>query len=56
MPLLQQLREELRHEDADLCAILTNVVDVLIRKEASEESYEPFARETLYSLRDEAAG
>ncbi|MNS21296.1 hypothetical protein D3C72_530570 [compost metagenome] len=49
-PLLERLREELRREDADIRSILSEVVEVLIRKETGEEVYDPFAGQSLHSV------
>lgn len=53
MPLLERLREELRREDADIRSILSQVVEVLIRKETGEEVYDPFAGQSLYPVRND---
>lgn len=50
MPLLEQLREELRRKDADIRSILAQVVEVLIRKETEEEVYAPFAGQSLHPI------
>lgn len=56
MPLLKRLREELKQDDADLRAILTQVVDVLIHNEAGETIYDPFAGQSFYPIKDNVKG
>lgn len=50
MQILQKLGEDLKRDDADLRAILAQVVEVLIRKETGERFYDPFAGQTFFPV------